>query len=36
MNAPSFLTDNEHPPALREYLPDYHGSVSVEKSGTCL
>ena len=30
LNAPSFLMDDEHPQALTDYLPDYHGSVSVD------
>ena len=30
LNAASFLIDDEHPQALTEYLPDYHGSVSVD------
>lgn len=30
LNAASFLIDDEHPQALTEYLPDHHGSVSVD------
>lgn len=30
LNAPSFLMGDEDPRALTEYLPDYHGSLSVD------